>query len=131
MNLLIDTNIFLEILLQQSNAAEAKRLLSAAGRHAFYMSDFSLHSIGVLLLRHKQYQTLKDFVEDLITPGSVSVLGLLPAELEIVADTARQFHLDFDDAYQYTLGEKFDLTIVSFDSDFDRTPRGRRTPIQV
>ena len=38
------------------------------------------------------------------------------------------FGLDFDDAYQYTATEKYGLTIVSFDSDFDRTERGRRTP---
>jgi len=40
----------------------------------------------------------------------------------------QRFHLDFDDAYQYVAAEKYDLTLVSFDADFDRTPRGRRTP---
>ena len=38
------------------------------------------------------------------------------------------FSLDFDDAYQYATAEHFDLAIVSFDADFDRTDRGRLTP---
>jgi predicted nucleic acid-binding protein len=43
----------------------------------------------------------------------------------------KQFNLDFDDAYQYVAAEKHDLTIVSFDSDFERTGRGRKTPAEV
>jgi len=42
-----------------------------------------------------------------------------------------RFNLDFDDAYQYAIAEKFNLTIVSFDSDFNRTERGRKTPAEV
>ncbi|MGD0012658.1 MAG: hypothetical protein ABSE93_29465 [Terriglobia bacterium] len=38
------------------------------------------------------------------------------------------FNLDFDDVYQYVTAEKFRLTIVSFDADFDRTTWGRQTP---
>jgi len=45
--------------------------------------------------------------------------------MNVVADYANSFGLDFDDAYQYALAVKYDLTIVSFDSDFDRTTRGR------
>jgi len=43
----------------------------------------------------------------------------------------KKFNLDFDDAYQYAVAEKYDLTIVSFDVDFDRTERGRKTPGEV
>jgi len=39
----------------------------------------------------------------------------------------QKFNLDFDDVYQYVVAEKFDLTIVSFDSDFDKTYLGRKT----
>jgi predicted nucleic acid-binding protein len=41
---------------------------------------------------------------------------------------AQTFHLDFDDAYQYAVAERYDLTLVSFDVDFDRTGRQRQTP---
>jgi len=43
----------------------------------------------------------------------------------------KQFGLDFDDAYQYTAAEKYNLTLLSFDTDFDRTARGRKTPATV
>jgi len=42
-----------------------------------------------------------------------------------------RFKLDFDDAYQYCSAEKYHLTLVSFDGDFDRTDRGRMTPEHV
>lgn len=41
------------------------------------------------------------------------------------------FHLDFDDAYQYVVAEKFNLTLVSFDTDFDRTDRKRMVPAEI
>jgi hypothetical protein len=49
----------------------------------------------------------------------------------IVLEIANRFHLDFDDAYQYAVAEKHDLQIVSFDTDFYRTERGRKTPDEV
>jgi len=42
--------------------------------------------------------------------------------------SAQRFGLDFDDAYQYAVAERYGLTIISFDGDFDRTARGRKTP---
>lgn len=41
------------------------------------------------------------------------------------------YGLDFDDAYQYAVAEKHNLTLVSFDKDFDRTERGRKTPAEI
>ena len=51
--------------------------------------------------------------------------------MESLAILAHRFRLDFDDAYQYAVAEKYGLAIVSFDADFDRTERGRRSPKQV
>ena len=48
-----------------------------------------------------------------------------------VAQVAQTFGLDFDDAYQYIVAEKFDLSLLSFDQDFDRTSRGRKTLEEV
>ena len=41
MRLLIDTNIFLEVLLEQARAEEARSLLAAVESHEFFISDFS------------------------------------------------------------------------------------------
>lgn len=59
------------------------------------------------------------------------VASILPDEMESVAQAAQRFNLDFDDAYQYAAANKYDLTIVSFDSHFDQTDRGRKTPADI
>ncbi len=48
MRFLIDTNIFLEVLLAQERAAEAQAFLAKAEERASCISDYSLHSIGLL-----------------------------------------------------------------------------------
>ena len=53
------------------------------------------------------------------------------AGLKEVPALCRKFGLDFDYAYQYLAADKYSLTLVSFDSDFDRTERGRKTPADV
>lgn len=63
--------------------------------------------------------------------AGVSMVALFVGEMEAVIQAARQFNLDFDDAYQYAVAEQYGLTLVSLDADFDRTERGRRTPDQV
>lgn len=40
-------------------------------------------------------------------------------------------NLDYDDDYQYVIVERYDLVLVSFDTDFDCTERGKQTPAQV
>jgi hypothetical protein len=52
-------------------------------------------------------------------------------DLRELDTVAKMFTLDFDDAYQYVAAEKYDLQLVSFDADFDRTERGRKTPAEV
>jgi uncharacterized protein len=48
-----------------------------------------------------------------------------------VEEVAAAFGLDFDDAYQYVVAEKFDLVLVSFDMDFDRTDKKRMIPAGI
>ena len=42
MKLLVDTNIFLEVLLEQTREHEAKEFLAKTNTHEFFISDFSL-----------------------------------------------------------------------------------------
>ncbi len=128
---LADSNVFDEILLNQSRAAEARAFVAAEAGKTLHLSNFALHSIGVVLRRHKRLQAFAQFLDDLILSGSVKILSLHPSELLLVVDASTQFGLDFDDAYQYVVAEKYDLTIVSFDAHFDRTARGRKTPGQL
>jgi predicted nucleic acid-binding protein len=80
------------------------------------------------MCRLNQQERLQRFIRDLFESGGVMLLHLEAEEVLQVLEIMQRFHLDFDDAYQYVAAEKYDLTLVSFDADFDRTPRGRRTP---
>jgi predicted nucleic acid-binding protein len=44
---------------------------------------------------------------------------------------SEKFNIDFEDAYQYAIADKYNLTIISFDKDFDRTERKRLQPVDI
>ena len=90
---LLDTNILLELLLDQEKADQA--------------------------------------VQDLLVTGGMGLARLEIEDMQDIVQAAQKFRLDFDDAYQYVAAEKYELIIVSFDGDFDRTERGRTTPADV
>ncbi|UJS17884.1 MAG: PIN domain-containing protein [Candidatus Jettenia sp.] len=131
MKLFIDTNIFLEVILEQEKSVEAKALLSKTEIYEFFMSDFSLHSLGIILFYRQQYNIFHKFINDMISNAGVIIISLSVNDMEAIIKVSQGFNLDFDDAYQYVTAEKYGLTIVSFDSDFDRTERGRIVPAKV
>ena len=100
-------------------------------QHDFFISDFALHSVGLLLLRRRRPEVFRQFLSDLIVNVGIIQLGLSPLEMEEVIQASATFRLDFDDAYQYAVAERYGLAIVSFDSDFDRTAVGRIQPVAV
>jgi len=60
---LVDTNIFLEILLKRAKRKKRKKFLNDhIGR--LHISDFSLHSLGVILLRFRKQSTSQKFIDD-------------------------------------------------------------------
>ena len=128
---LVDTNVWLERLLDQDRAAEIGDFLNRFPSEWLFMTDFALHSVGIVLSRFNQLETLSRFVQDTFVDGAVVLIHLYPVDMENILHTIQEFHLDFDDAYQYVSAEKYDLTLVSFDSDFDHTPRGKKTPAEV
>ena len=73
MKLLVDTNIFLEVLLEQAHANDAKELFRKTDEHDFLISDFSLHSIGVLLLKRSKADAFRKFVSDMIIRAGTAV----------------------------------------------------------
>lgn len=71
------------------------------------------------------------FLEDTIDAIGVKMVSLTEQELRTVVSNASAFDFDFDDAYQYSVAEKYDFTLISFDTDFDRSKRGRKSPADV
>ena len=125
---LVDTNIWLEVLLEQAKNAESHEFLETTESSLLHITDFSFYSIGIVLTRLRKSDVLNKFISDVIIESNVSIIRLDPEGIREIIKIEKKWGLDFDDSYQYVSAEKHDLTIVSFDSDFDRTEKGRITP---
>ena len=68
---LIDTNIFLEILLEQDKCRECEALLNNIRNSSlmFYVSSFTLHSIEVTMIRNNKMNELIEFYLMLLQAG--------------------------------------------------------------
>ncbi len=125
---LVDTNVWLERLLDQTRSEEVGQFLHRVPSNRLFITDFAFHSIGVVLSRLNHNEAFLRFVRDAFVEGAVSLVHLDPEDTERIVSVMQEFGLDFDDAYQYAAAEKYGLEIISFDTDFDRTEKGRKTP---
>lgn len=128
---MVDTNIWLERLLNQEKSVDVKTFFDNVFTDQLFITDFTIHSIGVILLRLKKDDLLIKFIDDAFIAGDVRIIHLSPEDITHIVDVTKKYKLDFDDAYQYAAAKKYNLTIVSFDSDFDKTELGRKTPYDI
>jgi uncharacterized protein len=128
---LLDTNIWLELMLDQERAHEAGRLLAQVPSERFLMTDFTLHSIGVILDRLNEHQLFLTFVQDVLIDGAVRLVSVPPESMALLVEVMNNFGLDFDDAYQYVATVEQSAILVSFDSGFDHTDISRVTPNEI
>ena len=122
---LIDTNIWLERLLGQERSEDVGIFLEETLAKDIRLTDFTFHSIAVILAKQGLLSVLERFTTDVLVEVGVVLVRLAPEDTRRVISSMQQFRLDFDDAYQYVAAEIHDLGIVSFDKHFDETPRGR------
>jgi hypothetical protein len=128
---LLDTNVWLERLLDRARSEEVGSFLDQTSSELLFITDFSFHSIGVVFDRLNRPDVLLQFIQDAFIDGAVTLIRLDPEDTRRIIQIIEQFGLDFDDAYQYVAAEKYNLTLISFDGDFDRTERGRKTPAEI
>lgn len=128
---LLDTNIFLELLLNQKESGSVRALLSTKNPEELGISDLALHSVGIILYQKNAAHIFSDFIEDLFGQGGITIFTLDSEDMKRLEQVSLSFRLDFDDAYQYVVAEKFDLVLVSFDTDFDRADQKRITPAEI
>jgi predicted nucleic acid-binding protein len=114
---LIDTNIFLEILLKQKRKEKCKKFLNA-NIGQLHISDFSLHSLGVILFRKRKANAFQKFIDDSLP--NTKLLSLPVDRYKDVVKAQKDFGLDFDDAYQYGIAKSYGLKPVTMDDDFKR-----------
>jgi len=116
---LVDTNIWLERLLDQDKSDIVSKFLDTVPLDQIFISDFALHSIGVILSRLKRLDTLDKFVNDLFFNGLIEQISLDPHDFVDIISNIEKYELDFDDAYQLTISQKYEMAIVTFDKDFN------------
>jgi len=128
---LVDTNVWLERLLNQDKSDEVGEFLKQVSASELSVTDFTFHSICVVLTRLGRSDILLDFVQDVFVESAVNLVSIRPEQTHAVIDEIKKYRLDFDDAYQYVAAEENALTLISFDTDFDRTGNGKKTPAEI
>jgi uncharacterized protein len=103
-NYLIYTCLFLETLLNQEKKELCKDYLNSKFGQ-IVISDFSLHSIGVILFKNKRFEIYSSFINDVLP--RIKIITLPKENYPQVRTVAEQFNLDFDDAYQVTVAGRF------------------------
>ena len=128
---LVDTNVWLERLLNQAKSAEVGQFLSKVASRDLYITDFAFHSICVILSRLARSNVLIDFVQDVFIDGEVNLISIKPSDTQFLVDAIDTHRFDFDDAYQYIAAKQNALSLISFDSDFDRIANFKKTPAEI
>ncbi len=114
---LLDTNILLEILLQQEKSSECEYFMNN-NLGAIAISDFTLHSIGVILLRNKKFEVFGKFISEVLE--KVIIFSLPTSSYSVIADYSKKKGLDFDDTYQCLVAKHYLLSVVTMDTDFKK-----------
>jgi uncharacterized protein len=127
----VDTNIWLELLLNQEKSEVVSEFLTIVPPGQLFVSDFAIHSIGVILSRLKKLDALSLFLNDLFINGQIEQISLDPLDLIDVTHNIKKYNLDFDDSYQFTVAEKYAMTLVTFDKDFRVAGLKKKTPQEI
>lgn len=129
---LIDSNIFLEILLQQEKSEQCKKLLAkvAEGELKTAVSKFTVHGIEGLLTEDPE--SLDKFMRNIASLINLKIIDTTFEEEKQFLELSKSNNLDFDDALQYSVAKRENVeAIISFDTDFDSTDLKRVEPEEL
>ena len=128
---LIDTNIFLEILLGQDKCMECEAMINLISKsnELFYVSSFTIHSIEVVMTKNVKIAELLEFLSDIASSKIIRIETNSEDEMNALNAMAK-LKLDFDDGLQYYACKKYNLKIISYDKHFDKTSIKRLEPTQ-
>ncbi|MEK7126585.1 MAG: PIN domain-containing protein [Patescibacteria group bacterium] len=131
--MLIDTNIFLEILFKQERRQECIDLLDAIKENLIaekiYITRFSL---GAIEASTKKKHT--EFIRELlllIYDNKINIPKMNIRDDLMINSVRNELGLDFDDAMQFVATQKAGTYIVTFDKDFKNKPIQVKTPKEV
>ncbi len=119
---LVDTNIFLELFLDQEKKDKAGEIFKKIENKEIkaVLSGFALHTIEYVLSLKNRTDILRDFLFSISSFENLSVyFTSVEEDLEII-NISEKLKLDFDDANQYFVAKKFGAGIITFDKDFKK-----------
>lgn len=128
---LIDTNIFLEVLLLQDRKDECESFLNLLrnGKKTGIVTDFTIHSIIVIMGNLDRLNELKIFLLSLTAYKGLRIYHTTIADELNAAEIAVKQKLDMDDAIQYSTALSLNVeAIVSFDKHFNNLKIPRKEP---
>lgn len=117
MRFLLDTNILLEIALDQAKRLEAQQFIAAAHADSLSLSDLAFFSIGIKLFKEARSTRFQELLENIFVPEVVRVISLPMEERLHLSGDMDAYRLDFDDAYQFRCASHFGLSLVTYDAD--------------
>ncbi|MDE1858212.1 MAG: type II toxin-antitoxin system VapC family toxin [Thaumarchaeota archaeon] len=126
---LIDTNVFLELLLGKKGAASSSAFLArvSSGEEDAVVTHFSLHSVEALLDRAKV--GIAPFLRNVEQSAGLLVYDTSLSDESAASILKDEVGLGFDDALQYFVARKLGAEeIVSFDRHFDGLDIPRAEP---
>lgn len=129
--LLVDTNIILELMLQQQKSNDCEKFLNsvATGEIEATITRFSIHAIEAILQNPEQ---TANFLHNVNSSIGLTVYDTNTSDEIAITLLMKEVKLDFDDTLQFYVARKIGAEgIVSFDRDFDRVNINRLVPGQV
>ncbi|MEM3712837.1 MAG: PIN domain-containing protein [Thermoproteota archaeon] len=131
---LVDTNIFLEIMLSQTRSKDCKTLLNMIknGDIKAIVTDFSIYSIMLIMSNSLKIKELKVFLSSLSAYKGLTIYHSKLADMLMAVEIMEKEGLDVDDAIQYSAAIVLGANaIISFDKHFDSLKIPRLEPAQL
>jgi predicted nucleic acid-binding protein len=131
---LLDTNIFLEVLMLQERKEECKTFLEMlqTGKKTAIITDFTVHSIIVIMYNLHKIKELKIFLSSLTAYKGLHIHNTTITDEINATDIAITQKLDMDDAIQYATALSTNAqAIISFDKHFNNLKIPRKEPQQI
>jgi len=131
---LVDTNIFLEVMLSQARSKECEVFLKSVkeGVSKAFVTDFSIYSVMIIMTSLSKLDELRVFLSSLSAYKGLAIHRNGLKDLLRAIGIMREKRLDLDDAIQYSAAVSLGVkAIVSFDKHFDGLEVPRAEPAQL
>ncbi len=128
--MLIDANIFLEILLEQKKSEDCKSILREIhkGQRKAIISIFTIDTIILAMTRNKvQLSKVKIFLESLRNIRGLKLYNINFRDRMLALDLMKRYELDYEDAVTLQAAISNNCKeILSFDRHFDKIKEIKR-----